>query len=116
MIVVVEGTKSFDNYDTFMRAMGVALSTNSTDEEIQVWSVGPHKVNSFTASFCNSSENFLRQKGYRIRFSRVNYNWVEENLGYVNYFAFFSLPNESVSRLTSKAQNIESCEVGIFRY
>lgn len=116
MVIVVEGTRSFDNYDTFMRAMGVALSIDNRDEEIQVWSAGPHKVNSFTASFCNSSENFLRQKGYRIKFSRVPYSWIEENLLYVNYFAFFSSPNESISRLTKMAQQVESCEVGIFRY
>ena len=26
MIIVVEGTKSFEDYEVFMRAMGVALS------------------------------------------------------------------------------------------
>jgi hypothetical protein len=116
MIIVVEGTKTFDDYDMFMRAMGVALSSTSSDSEIQVWSAGPYKINSFTAAFCNSSENFLRQKGFKISFSKVHASWIEENFEYVDYFAFFSLPKESLSRLTKKAQEIESCEVGIFRY
>jgi len=116
MIIVVEGTKAFDNYDVFMRAMGVALSIDNVDSDIQIWSIGPHKINSFTASFCNSSENFLKQKGYRIKFSKVRVDWVIQYLDHVNYFAFFSMPNESVSRLTKMAQEIESCEVGIFRY
>jgi hypothetical protein len=116
MIIVVEGTKSFDNYDIFMRAMGTALSVLDDNSEIQVWSVGPHKINSFTAAFCNSSENFLRQKGYKISFSKVHSSWVAENLDFVNYFAFFSMPNEATSRLVKQAQLVESIEVGIFRY
>lgn len=116
MIIVVEGTKSFEDYEIFMRAMGVALSNATNDTEIQVWSVGPHKINSFTASFCNSSENFLRQKGFKISFSKVNFSWVIENMSYVNYYAFFSLPKDPLSKLVQQAQLIESCEVGIFRY
>jgi hypothetical protein len=116
MIIAVEGTKTFNNYDIFMRALGVALSIPNNDNEIQVWSVGPHKINSFTAAFCNSSENFLKQKGFKIGFSKVHSSWVFDNIEYVNYFAYFSLPNESTSKLVKKAQENERCEVGIFRY
>jgi len=116
MIVVVEGTKSFEDYDTFMRAMGVALSNESLDSDIQVWSLGPYKINGFTAAFCNSAENFLKQKGYRISFSKVNSFWVEKNISYVGYYAYFSLPKETLSKLVKIAQSTEGCEVGIFRY
>jgi hypothetical protein len=116
MVIVVEGTKSFNNYDVFMRAMGVALSSNKGESEIQVWSLGPHIINNYTASFCNSSENFLKQKGFKVRFSKVNSSWLRENLEFINYFAFFSLPNEKISSLTKLAQGIEGCEVAIFRY
>lgn len=116
MVIVVEGSKSFNDYDIFMRAMSVALSNSNVDNDIQVWSVGPHKINNFTASFCNSSENFLKQKGIKISFSKVNYQWVIENFSFVNYFAYFSLPQESLSKLALLAQDIEGCDVGIFRY
>jgi len=116
VIIVVEGTKSFNDYDIFMRAMTVALSNIKEDGEIQVWSAGPHKVNSFTAAFCNSSENYLRQKGFKVSFHKVNATWIVEHINYVNYFAFFSKPNENTSRLTKLAQDTEGCEVGIFRY
>jgi hypothetical protein len=116
MIIVVEGTKDFNDYEIFMRAMGVALSNPSLDSDIQVWSLGPHKINSFTAAFCNSSENFLKSKGLKISFYKVNHGWVAENLSSVNYFAFFSLPKEQESRMCKAAQQIEGCEVGIFRY
>jgi len=99
-----------------MRAMGVALSNVIDDSEIQVWSIGPHKINSFTASFCNSSENFLKSKGLKISFSKAHPQWVSENISYANYYAFFSLPKEPLSRLVQQAQLVEGCEVGIFRY
>jgi hypothetical protein len=116
MIIVVEGTKSFDNYEVFMRAMGVALSKPISENEIQVWSLGPHKVNSFTASFCNSSESFLKNKGYKINFYKVNSSWVAENISNISYYAFFSLPKENQSKMCKLAQEIDGCEVGIFRY
>jgi hypothetical protein len=116
VIIAVEGTKSFNDYEVFMRAMGVALSSLNSDSDIQVWSLGPHKINSFTAAFCNSSENFLKQKGFRITFSKVNTSWMIENISHVNYFAYFSLPKENTSKLVKLAQEIEGCEVGIFRY
>ena len=115
MVIVVEGTKSFSDYDIFMRAMGIALS-NNTESEITIWSAGPHTINSFTAAFCNSSENFLKQKGFKIKFSKAPTFWVADNLSYVNYFAFFSAPKESLSRLAQQAELLESCELGIFRY
>jgi hypothetical protein len=115
MVIAVEGTKSFSDYDIFMRAMGIALS-NNTDSEIIIWSAGPHTINSFTAAFCNSSENFLKQKGFKIKFSKAPTFWVADNLSYVDYFAFFSAPKESLSRLAQQAELLESCELGIFRY
>jgi hypothetical protein len=116
MIIAVEGTKGFADYEIFMRAMGVALSNPTVDSEIQVWSLGPHKINSFTAAFCNSSEHFLKLKGFKISFYKVTHSWVAENLVNVNYFAYFSLPNDPTSRMCKAAQQIEGVEVGIFRY
>lgn len=116
MIILVEGTKSFNDYNIFMHGMGVALSNPTQDNDIQVWSLGPHKINSFTASFCNSSENFLKQKGFKISFSKVFYKWAEENIDYVSYYAFFGSPNESLSRFFNTVKRKEGIEVGIFKY
>jgi hypothetical protein len=40
---------------------------------------------------------------------------MKENLNQVNYFAFLSKPDESVSKLVSEAQ-LKNIEVGIFKY
>lgn len=115
MIITVEGTKTFSDYEIFMRAMSVALS-NIKDNEINVWSLGPHKINSFTASFCNSSESFLKNKGFKVNFYKISHQWLAENLFSVNYYAFFSMPKEPESKMCKAAQLVEGCEVGIFRY
>jgi hypothetical protein len=115
MIIAVEGTKSFADYEIFMRAMSVALS-NIKDNEIQVWSLGPHAINNYTAAFCNSSENFLKQKGFKISFHKVYAGWVAENINHVDYYGYFSSPKDPLSKMTTLAQSVETCEVGVFRY
>lgn len=116
MIIVVEGTKTFSDYEIFMRAMTVALSTPNETSEIQVWSLGPHKINSFTAAFCNSAENYLKSKGFKVSFSKINTDWVRKNIEFVNYYAYFSLPKEPLSKFAVYMQQQETFETGIFRY
>lgn len=114
MIIAVEGTKQFEDYETFMRAMGVALSQPNDENIIEVWSAGPHKINSFTAAFCNSAENYLKQKGFRVHFKKLPAKYIEENINYVTYFAHFGSRSDTKSRLTAAAE-LADIEVGIFR-
>lgn len=115
MIIAVEGTKTFDDYETFMRAMGVALSQSDKESVIEVWSAGPHKINSFTAAFCNSAENYLKQKGFKTIFKKLPSKYIEDNISSVKYFAYFSSRSEPKSRLTAAAE-LANVEIGIFRY
>lgn len=114
MIIAVEGTKSFSDYETFMRAMGVALSQSEAGDPIEVWSAGPHRINNFTASFCNTTENFLKSKGHRVSFKMYPPKHIENNLQSINYLAYFSLRKEPISRLVAAAELMDK-EVGIFR-
>jgi hypothetical protein len=114
MIIAVEGTKKFNDYDMFMRAMGVALSQPNNENIIEVWSAGPYKINNFTAAFCNSSENYLKQKGYRVIFKKLPSDYIGENIGYVTYFAFFGDKKEPPSKLVAAAE-LSGVETGIFR-
>ena len=116
MIVGVQGTSSFDSYNVFLRAMSIALSSMKQDDnEFIIYSVGPAKVNSFVSEFCNLSERGMKARGKRIKYYKVPFSWVEENMEYMNYFAFMSKPKQAVSKLIANAQ-IQGKEVGIFRY
>lgn len=116
MIIVVEGTKAFDNYELFTRGMGVALSSKNISNDIQVWSLGPHKINSFTAGFCNITENYLKSKGFKISFSKINSDWVRRNIEHVNFYGFFSLPKEPLSKFAAHMEHQEGLDFRIFRY
>lgn len=116
MNVVVQGTSDFDNYSVFIRAMGVALSGMSEyDNEFNLYSVGPAKINSMSFEFCNISEKGMRARNKKIKCYKVPSQWVEENMDHINYFAFLSKPKQQVSRLAGKAE-LQNIEVGIFRY
>lgn len=116
MMIVVQGTNDFSDYNVFLRAMGVALSSMpSGDTEINVYSVGPAKINSFVSEFCNLSERSMKARGMKIKYYKVPPSWIEENMEYVNYFMFLSKPKQSVSKLVAKAE-LQNIEVGIFRY
>ncbi len=114
MNVAVQGTKSFSDYNVFMRAMGVALSSIK-DDAFNVYSAGPAQVNSFTAEFCNLSENNLKRRGIKVRYFKVPASYLQENISDFDYFAFLSSSNERPSSLTNFAE-LSGVETGIFRY
>jgi hypothetical protein len=114
--VAVQGTNDFDDYNIFIRAMGVAMSSmKEEDKEFVIYSVGPVKINSFVSEFCNLSERGMKARGRKIKFYKVASSWLEENMEAVNYFAFLSKPKQPNSKLVAVAE-FKNIEVGIFRY
>jgi hypothetical protein len=114
MNVAVQGTKEFSDYNVFMRAMGVALS-ECNDGEFNVYTAGPATINSFTAEFCNLSEQGLKRRNIKVKFFKVPPSWIEDNFEEINYLAFLSTPNQRPSKLVASAE-LNGVEVGIFRY
>ena len=116
MIVAVQGTSDFSDYNVFLRAMGVAMSgMNSEDKELNIYSAGPVKINSMVLEFCNLSERGMKARGMKIKNYKVPPSWISENMEYINYFAFLSKPKQAVSKLVAEAE-LKNIEVGIFRY
>jgi hypothetical protein len=116
MIVAVQGTSDFDSYQIFLRAMSVALSgMKNEDNEFLIYSAGPVKINSFVSEFCNLSERGMKSRGKKIKFYKAPAAWIEENISYIDYFAFLSKPQQSSSKLVDLAEK-NNVEVGIFRY
>jgi hypothetical protein len=116
MIVAVQGTNDFDQYSVFLRAMSVALSSMQKDDnEFIIYSAGSKNINSFAMEFVNVSEHGMKRRKMKIKLYKVAPSWVEENIQYINYFAFLSKPNQHPSKLVATAQ-LNNVEVGIFRY
>lgn len=116
MIVVVQGTSSFTDYNVFLRAMGVAMSNlTEEDSELLLYSAGPGKINSMTMEFANLSDRGMKARGKKIKFFVVPPWWFENNMETVNYFAFFSKQGEPMSKLAKQAEDYK-IEVGTFVY
>ncbi len=116
MIVVVQGTNGFTDYQVFLRAIGVALSSlKDGDDQLHIHSVGPAKVNSMAMEFVNISERSMRSRGIKIKLRYTPPSWVVENMSNIDYFIYLSTPNESKGNLVKEAE-LNNIEVGIFKY
>jgi hypothetical protein len=107
MKILVYGNNKFSDYDTFTRAVVVAIDNNVTgnDDKIDIYTAGPYKINQFAAEFVNKTEGFFRQKGIKSRFYRVLKNDVAEN--------FDNYDLDSVVYLSTKHDRSEIFDVVI---
>lgn len=116
MIIGIQGTKSFDDYSIFMRAMGTALlHLGENDKEIHLYSAGPARINSFAMEFTNVTERSMKARGKRIKLIYVPTSWLVKNMNKVGYFAFFSKPKEPTPDIIDRAEE-HGVDVGIYRY
>lgn len=111
MIIGIQGSRNFNNYRIFLRAMGAALSTLPEDDNsITIYSAGPSSINAMGLEFANITERSLKARGMKIKLHKVSPSWLEDNLYSVDYFAYFSLPKEPTSSLyeSARAKDIEA--------
>lgn len=116
MIIGVQGTKNFDDYNIFLRSMGTALSDmTEQDKEFVVYSCGPHRINEMVLEFINVSERSLKGRGIKARYRKVYPKAMEKMIKDIDYFIYLSRPKEPVSELVDLAE-AKDIEVGIYRY
>jgi hypothetical protein len=121
MKILVYGNNKFSDYDTFTRAVVVAIDNNvsSDDNRIDIYTAGPYKINQFAAEFVNKTEGFFRQKGIKSRFYRVLKNDVAENFDNydLNSIVYLSTKNdrsEIFDVVISEAEN-KNIPVNIYK-
>lgn len=116
MIVGVQGTSSFTDYQIFLRAMGVALSSMPADDEyFYIYTAGPANINKMVMEFVNVSEKGMKSRNKKIKMFKVAPSWISENISEINYFAYLAKSKEGSSKLVAEAE-LNNVEVGIFRY
>ena len=116
MIVGVQGTKNFSDYNIFLRAMGTALmAIGEGDKEFFIYTAGPAHINSMAMEFSNISERSLKARGIKIRTIKVSPKWLKENVHVLGYMVYLSKPKEPVSDVVNAAES-KDIEVGIYRY
>jgi hypothetical protein len=115
MIIGIQGSRNFNEYAIFLRAMGTALYDLGEDKEIVILSAGPHRVNDMAMEFVNISERSLKARGIKAKIVKMPAKALKERMHDVDYFIYFSLPKEPVSDLVRHAEDID-IEVGIYRF
>jgi hypothetical protein len=116
MIVAIQGTKTFDDYQIFLRAMGTALrDLPDGDKEFIVFSAGPVNINQFGMEFMNVNERSMKGYGIKTKFVKVPPSWIDENIDQINYFAFFSKPKETWSKQAQHAHD-KDANLWVYRY
>jgi hypothetical protein len=91
MKILVNGATGFNDYQTYLRGVGVAIDemTERDDEGhpivpentvIEIFSAGPVNVNNFTAEFVNRSERVFKAMGYKVKFHRYPYRTCVSNI------------------------------------
>jgi len=116
MIVAIHGSRSFNDYNIFLRAMHTALTQLPEDDKmITIMSAGPAKINSFGQEFSNITERSLKARGIKIKIVKIPPRWIKENLSVVNYLAYFSKPKESLPEIVELA-DAKDVEVGVYRF
>lgn len=116
MIVGIQGTKNFEDYNVFLRAMGTALSSmENGDSEFIVYSAGPNRINAMAMEFVNISERSLKARGIKTKVNKVPPKWMKQNIAMFDYVAYFSKPKEPLTDVIEEA-DAKDVEVGIYRY
>jgi hypothetical protein len=116
MIIGIQGTKNFNDYTIFLRAMGTALtSMKDGDNEIVIYSAGPMQINAFAMEFSNISERSLKARGKKIKLNKIPPSWLLENIEKIDYVAYFSKPKEPLPDLVELAES-HNVDVGVYRY
>lgn len=117
MKIAVNGTKGFDNYQIFLRAMRVVLSemNKSGDKELVVYSAGPAKINSFAREFVNITERSMKSLGIKIRINNRPFSEIKNYVNDMDYIAYFCLPSENKNDLVTEAETAD-VEVGIYKF
>jgi hypothetical protein len=114
MKILVYGSKSFEDYPTFMRGVVVAIEENlyKQDKQIKLLAAGPRRINGYAAEFINRSEGLFRQKKIWTKFTRVKYEDVLENLekyeiDHIVSFNSKSDPDKTFDAIIRKAEKLK---------
>jgi hypothetical protein len=116
MIVVVQGTKNFDDYAVFLSGMRSALIRKEDDDkEFTVYSAGPLKVNNMAMEFINVTERTMKAQGIKTKLIKVPPAWIKQNFPVIDYFAFYCLPKEAIPDAV-KSVSDKGVDVQVYRY
>lgn len=122
MKVVIQGTKAFNKYETFITGMYKVFNAlkESGDKQITFYSAGPVQINNMAIGFSNTIENSLRSHGVRTRVVPLPPSVIKTKFPEIDKVLFFCNPKEQETDLIrffqSKDPDIDPEFITFWRY
>lgn len=117
MKVLIHGTKSFNQYEIFINALGrVIRSMDDEDEELIVATLGPTNVTHMAHEFINISERTLKANGIKAKVWPRTIRWAKSNLEEFDELIYFCKPKEPLSDIATLADRKSTIDLAVYRY
>lgn len=113
MNIILQGSKAFNDYPVFLRAMGVALS--DVQDELNLFVLGPLHMNEHATEFFNKTRDSLKQRGVILTLTRIPAGTAEEDFSKFDKFYYFCNNKEWLSP-TAKEFEKQNGDLLVFRY
>ncbi len=88
MIVGIQGSKTYNDYSSFIHGMAMPLRLMSiTDKKLTVFSAGPKRINEMALEFLNVSD--FKSRGISIKLIYMPESWFRNNFEKIEMFIYF---------------------------
>jgi len=117
MRVLIHGTKTFNQYEIFINALGrVIRSMEDGDDELLVVPLGPKNVTHMAHEFVNISERTLKANGVKPKVMPRTLGWAESNLHDFDELIYFCKPKEPLSKIAALVDKKSTIDLVVYRY
>jgi hypothetical protein len=117
MKVLIQGTKTFNQYEIFINALGrIIRSMDDSDDELVVATLGPQNITHMAHEFINVSERTLKANGVRPKVLPRTVRWAKTNLDDFDQFVFFCKPKERLSEIAALVDKKSGPDLVVHRY
>lgn len=114
MMVGIQGSKTFNDYASFLSGMALVLRRlKDVDTELVIFSAGPKRIKDMALEFINVS-NF-KSRGISVKLVNVPESWFKTNFHNLEMFSFFCSKKEPYSTLANFLDS-KDVDVQIHRY
>jgi hypothetical protein len=117
MRVLIHGTKTFNQYEIFINALGrVIRSMEDGDDELIVATLGPTNITHMAHEFINISERTLKANGVKPKVLPRTIRWAKSNLDEFDELIFFCKPKERLSEIAALVDKKSTPDLVVYRY
>ena len=113
MIFAIQGSKKFDDYPVFLSAMGKAMRKMGDDKELFIYTAGPRRINEMADEFISVSD--FKGWGIKAQLRKIPPSWINDNMNYLDYFAYFCVDRESLPPIVGLA-DAKDVPADVYRY